>query len=146
MLPVADHQAAALQRTGNQVGGQGCAGAGEIAGWAAEAGRDQGCVLAPVHIGIFPLIDRLSIAGGPAEPGDPLGRPSCIQRAGLTNTWGASLPSAERRAVSIGTHLRSLSFLNTNTPCGSQDDDYTADQQRHLQGGEIHASGRCAVT
>lgn len=36
--PCLRYQAAALQRTGNQVGGQGCAGAGEIAGWAPKPG------------------------------------------------------------------------------------------------------------
>lgn len=77
-----------VQSTGNQVGGQGCAGAGEIAGWAAEAGRDQGCVLAPVHIGIFPLIDRI-IAGGPAEQVILWGVHRVFQRAGLTNAQGA---------------------------------------------------------
>ena len=86
--PCLRYQAAALQRTGNQVGGQGCAGAGEIAGWAAEAGRDQGCVLAPVHIGIFPLIDRI-IAGGPAEQVILWGVHRVFQRAGLTNAQGA---------------------------------------------------------
>ena len=52
----------------------------------------------------------------------------------------------EARVVSFNRNSPPLlKLLEYEHTAGSQDDDYTADQQRHLQGGEIHASGRCAV-
>ena len=59
-------QTAAVQGSGDQIRGQGCAGAGEVTGGCAEAGRDQGCIFAPVHVGVLMLIDG-GIAGGPGK-------------------------------------------------------------------------------
>ena len=109
-----------------------------------EAGRDQGCVLAPVHIGIFPLIDRI-IAGGPAEQVILWGVHRVFQRAGPTNAQ-VHIIAVSRKTRSFNRNSPPLlKLLEYEHTAGSQDDDYTADQQRHLQGGEIHACGRCAA-
>ena len=66
----AGDQVAAVQRPARrEVGRQELAGARQIAGGGAEAGRDQGAALAPVHVGVCPLVDGVIAGGGAEVPG-----------------------------------------------------------------------------
>ena len=49
----------AAKSAGDEVGGEVLAAAGEVAGGRPEAGSDQGRVLAPVHVGVLPLVDGI---------------------------------------------------------------------------------------
>ena len=64
--PCLGHQPAAIQSAGDKIGRQRVAAAGEVTGRCAKSRRDQGGVLTPVYIGIFPFVDGV-IAGRSAE-------------------------------------------------------------------------------
>ena len=78
----------AAESTGDEVGGQALAAAGEVAGGGPEAGSGQGRVLAPVYVGVFPLADGI-IAGGLAEQVILRHVKVILQGAGLCDAEGA---------------------------------------------------------
>ena len=80
--PCLGHQPAAIQSAGDKIGRQRVAAAGEVTGRRAKSRRDQGGVLTPVYIGIFPFVDGV-IAGRSAEQVIVRGLHGIFQGAGL---------------------------------------------------------------
>ena len=65
-LPTWETKPPPSRAPGTRLGVRAVPGAGEVTGGCAEAGRDQGCIFAPVHVGVLMLIDG-GIAGGPGK-------------------------------------------------------------------------------
>ena len=83
--PGLGHQPATIQSTGDEIGRQRVAAAGEVTGRCAKSRRDQSGVLTPVYIGIFPFVDGV-IAGRSAKQGIVRGLHGIFQGAGLAHT------------------------------------------------------------
>ena len=81
------HQPAA-ESAGDEVGREILTAAGEVAGGRPEAGGDQGGVLAPIHVGVLPLVDGV-VAGGLTEEVILRGVEGILQGAGLGDAQGA---------------------------------------------------------
>ena len=87
----------ALQSSGDKVGGEGLAAAGEVAGRCPKAGGHQGHVFAPVRVGVL-LSVRTILAGGPAEQVVLRGVVGIFQCAGLAHAHGTQSQSQQNFA------------------------------------------------
>ena len=86
-----------LQRSGDKVGGEGLAAAGEVAGRSPEAGRYQSHVFTAIHVGVLLGVGGV-LAGRPAEQVVLRGIVGILQRAGLANAHGTQSQSQQNFA------------------------------------------------
>ena len=110
------HQAAA-QSAGDKVWRQRRTAAGQVAGGAAERGRDERGVLAPVHIDLLGFVNGI-LRGRPPEKIVLRGLDGIFQRTSLSHAQGAHHSRKQKQADLLHghRHLLSFSFFTPNTP------------------------------
>ena len=131
-----------VERAGGQVWGEVLAGARQVAGGSAEAGRDQGGVLGAVHVGVLPLVDGI-VAGGPSEQIVVRAADAVFQSAGRGHAQGAQQDGGQDGAQFSSHRLPSFSkFFEGKRPADGQDEHHASDHQRGLDLCPVEGCGR----